>query len=140
MELLRKVFAKIVITHTIAAELSMSVPEWIQITEPGNSLIQKVLELELDSGEASAFALYFDFKNAIIAIDDLKARKIALRLHIAFTGSFGIILAAKQSGIIVSVLPLIDKIKKTKFRFSEELIAELIKSAGEFIPKKTKKS
>ena len=131
IELLNKIFKKVIITKTISEEFIKPLPLWIEVLSPANFQFQKLLELEVDKGEASAFALYFEIENAILALDDLKARKIAARLQLNFTGSLGIIVIAKQMALISSVLPLIEKIRKTKFRFSEEVINEILNTVGE---------
>lgn len=51
--------------------------------------------MDLDSGEASAIALSLEIENSLLLIDDLKARKIANRLHLNYSGTFGLILRAK---------------------------------------------
>ena len=67
----------------------------------------------------------------ILLIDDLKGRKIAEKLNLKFSGTFGLILKAKQSGIIKSVRPILDKVRSTDFRFSEELFQTVIREAEE---------
>lgn len=73
------------------------------VKEPKDVHYQKILEIDLDKGEASAIALSLDFDDAIIIIDDLKARKIAEKLNLKYSGTFGLILKAKQAGIIKTV-------------------------------------
>ena len=72
-------------------------------------------------GEASAFALALEFENSTLIIDDLKGRKVAERLGLRYSGSFGLILKAKQIGVIESIRPILDKIKETDFRFNDQL-------------------
>ena len=87
--------------------------------------------MDLDKGEASAIALSLELDNSIMIIDDLKGRKIADKLNLKYSGTFGLILKAKQEGIILSVRPILDKIKKTNFRFSEKLFKTISEQAGE---------
>jgi predicted nucleic acid-binding protein len=44
---------------------------------------------------------------------------------------FGLLLRAKQEGIIDRVKPILDKAAATNFRFSQKLFDELIKLSGE---------
>jgi len=62
--------------------------------------------------------------NAIIIIDDLKGRKITHKLK--YSGTFGLILRAKQEGIVNNVKDILNKIRKTDFRFSENLFTTII--------------
>ena len=64
-------------------------------------------------------------------LDDLKARKLATQLLLKYTGLFGILLKAKQQGIITSVTDIFIKLKKENFRFSEKLEKEVLRLAGE---------
>ena len=87
--------------------------------------------MDLDPGEASAIALSLDVDNSILIIDDLKGRKIANKLNLKYSGTFGLILRATQEGIIKHVKPILDKIKNTNFRFSEKLFEFILEQAGE---------
>ena len=87
--------------------------------------------MDLDPGESSAIALCLDISDSIIIIDDLKGRKSADKLGLRYSGTFGLILKAKQEGVIESIKPVIAKINNTNFRFSEELIKFILEQAGE---------
>jgi predicted nucleic acid-binding protein len=89
------------------------------------------LEEELDAGEASAIALSYEIDDAILILDDFGARKVAAKLKISFTGTFGVMAKAKQNGIISSVKPLLHKVCQTNFRFSEDIFIQTLKEAGE---------
>ena len=106
-------------------------PDWIEIKDPYNKQYQQILELDLDEGEASAIALALELSNTIIIIDDLKGRKVASDLKLRYSGTFGLILRAKQEGIIDNVKDILNKIRKTNFRFSENLFNTIISEAGE---------
>jgi predicted nucleic acid-binding protein len=131
LELLQKVFDEVFTTVEIANEFGLPLPVWINIQSVKDQYQQKKLEREVDRGEASALALSFEIKNAIVILDDQKARKLAEKLKINYTGTLGLILRAKLEGIIPSVKELLEKIKNTNFRFSEEILSEILKDAGE---------
>lgn len=111
-------------------EYDQKLPDWIEIKDPYNKQYQQILELDLDEGEASAIALALELSNTIIIIDDLKRRKVAGDLKLRYSGTFGLILRAKQEGIIDNVKDLLNKIRKTNFRFSENLFNTIISEAG----------
>lgn len=50
LEILNKVYGKIVITPEIAEEYGVEVPEWINIEQVKEGLKLKLLNLELDKG------------------------------------------------------------------------------------------
>ena len=131
LNLLNKISDKIYITSTIQKEYGKDLPSWIKVKEPHDNHYQKILEMDLDKGEASAIALSLEMDNSIVIIDDLKGRNVAERLNLRYSGTFGLILKAKQLGIIQSVKPILAKIKETNFRFSEKLFELILEQAGE---------
>lgn len=131
LELLRKMFAKVITTQTVADEFGMPLPEWITVQNPQDKTNQFILEASLDKGEASAIALGMEQEDCLLIIDELKGRKLAKRLGLNFTGTLGVIAEAKLSGHIPSVLPLIRKIRQTDFRLTEPLEKLILKRVGE---------
>jgi len=133
LDLLRLLGKTVLITSVIREEIGQELPKWISVVDPDNNKYQKILEMDLDRGEASAIALSLNMDNSILIIDDLKGRKVAEALGLRFSGTFGLILHAKRKGIIDSVKPLIQKIKSTNFRFNESLINWILKESDEFL-------
>jgi predicted nucleic acid-binding protein len=130
-DLLNKVYGNIVTTVEIATEFNETLPEWIEIKSVTDKSLQKLLELQLDKGESSAIALALELPDSKIIIDDYKARKIAELMNINFTGTIGVIIKAKQMGIIPLIKPLLEKIKNTDFRLSREIEINALKEANE---------
>lgn len=131
LDLLRKFSDRIIITSIIKKELGIALPDWIEIIDPKDIHYQKILEMDLDKGEASAISLMLEIDNSVLLIDDLKGRKIAERLNLRFSGTFGLLLKSKEIGLIKSIKPLIEKVRSTNFRFSEKLLSEVLKQANE---------
>jgi predicted nucleic acid-binding protein len=75
--------------------------------------------LDIDAGEASAITLAMESERSLLILDDNKGRKTAERLNLQYTGTLGIILKAKNTGIITSIKPIVMKIQQTNFRFSQ---------------------
>ncbi len=131
IELLNKVYGKIITTPEIAEEFGESLPDWILITPVKDKKYQEFLETQIDWGKASALALAKETDNALLLLDDLKARKLASKLKLKCTGSLGVISKAKQLGIIGQVKPLIDKILLTDFRIADNIVFEILKINNE---------
>jgi len=127
--LLRSLFSKIVTTTTIATEFGSPLPEWIEVRMPKNISFQN--SLDIDAGEASAITLALESENCLLILDDNKGRKTAERLNLQFTGTLGIILKAKNVGLITSVKPIFQKIQQTNFRFSQKVLDEIYRLANE---------
>jgi predicted nucleic acid-binding protein len=131
LDLLHKVYGTITTTTTIAQEFGDKLPDWIQVTTVKDHFKKTLLELQIDRGESSAIALALETPESTIILDDQKARKIAKLLGLTFTGTIGVIVKAKLNGAIPSIKPILESIKQTDFRISEELEAQALKSAGE---------
>ncbi|MFO7445869.1 MAG: DUF3368 domain-containing protein [Ignavibacteriaceae bacterium] len=112
-------------------EYGQQLPGWIQIKEPVNKTYQSIINLVLDKGEASAIALAVELENPLLILDDLKARSFAKNLNLFFTGTLGIIINAKKSGIIDNVKDVLSLIEQTDFRLSKELKETILSLADE---------
>jgi predicted nucleic acid-binding protein len=131
LDILQKLFQTVTTTEDIAAEFRKELPSWVKIKTVPNKEYQRMLLLEVDNGEASAIALSIDAGDALLIIDDNKARKLAAKLNLAFTGTLGVILKAKQSGVIPVLKPIIEKIQATNFRFSDQNYRQILHLANE---------
>lgn len=109
----------------------MPLPSWIEIKIPSDKKYQSIIEASVDKGEASAIALAVEFDDCLLIIDDLKGRKFANQLGLIITGTFGVIVDAKLAGIIPSVKPIIEKIKRTNFRISDKIETIILAKAKE---------
>jgi len=131
LELLHDVYGQILTTTEVAKEYGESLPDWIEITDPKDKLHIQILQLQLDAGEASAIALALEIPNSTIIVDDDKARKVANKLGLDFTGTLGVIIKAKVIGKIKSIKPYLSDLKSAGFRLTEELEGEALKAARE---------
>jgi len=87
LNLLDKLGRKVLITPAIQKEFGNKLPSWIEIKEPKDNHYQQILEMDLDEGEASAIALSLETDNSIVIIDDLKGRKLAVKLNLRYSGT-----------------------------------------------------
>ena len=84
----------------------------------------------MDPGESEAITLAYE-KRLRLIVDDRKAREAAQRLGIPVTGTVGLILKAKQAGVIPCILPLLNALDHNQFRLSQAIRAEALRLAGE---------
>lgn len=131
LELLRTLYKTVTITEEIVEEYGENLPDWIRVQQVKDHYSQQLLEMHIGKGEASAIALALESDDPVLILDDWKARKVAERLGIRVTGTLGVIIKAKKSGIIPSIKPSLKKIRETDFRISEELEKAVLKEAGE---------
>jgi predicted nucleic acid-binding protein len=131
LDLLNKLYGTVYTTEEVVNEFGKQLPHWFNVVSAVDKNYQQILEMQVDKGEASAIALALEMKDVTIILDDLKARKVAEFLGIDFTGTLGVIVKAKLKGHIKSVKPIIEKIKNTNFRLSEELEKSILTAAKE---------
>jgi predicted nucleic acid-binding protein len=131
LNILKHVYGELITTPEIAKEFGEKLPDWITVQSVTDEKYQRFLETQVDRGEASAIALASEFKDVTLLLDDLKARKLAVKLKLKTTGALGIIHKAKQMSIIPKVKPLIDKLLLTNFRISNNIIDEILKLNNE---------
>ena len=131
LSLLEQVYGELITTPEIAEEFGEKLPEWVKIQPVSDTKYQKFLETQVDYGEASAIALAAEFDDVTLLLDDLKARKLATKLHFKVTGALGVIHKAKQMSIISNVKPLINKLLTTDFRIADNIIEEILKLNNE---------
>ena len=130
-DLLHKVYGQIATTLEIATEFGETLPEWVEILTVVDKSKQLLLEMQIDKGESSAIALAIETPNSTVIIDDYKARKIAEKLGLTYTGTIGVIIKAKLLGIIPSIKPILNRIKQTDFRLSADIELQALKEAKE---------
>lgn len=131
LELLYNLYGKIYTTIDIAIEFGETLPDWIEIVTVANKQSQKILELQIDRGESSAIALALENSKSIVILDDIKARSVAKKLGVLYTGTVGVIIKSKLNGNIDSIKPILEKIKNTNFRLSLEIEKQALIEANE---------
>jgi predicted nucleic acid-binding protein len=131
LTLLSKVFGQVVTTIEVSEEFGEPLPDWVEIKASSDKYRKQILEMQVDKGEASAIALALEIDGCTLIVDDYKARKIAVSLGIEITGTLGVIIKAKLNGTIPSIKPYLEKIKRTDFRMSEELLLQALRESGE---------
>lgn len=73
-----------------------------------NRTLVEALSNELDIGEAEAIALAVEVQAEQILMDERRGRLVATRLNLRPTGILGILVEAKNRGLVAKVKPLLD--------------------------------
>jgi predicted nucleic acid-binding protein len=129
--LLQKVFGEVTITPLIAEEFQMPLPSWITVHENRGTVPSVFQGIEIDPGEASAISLALELGDAVLIVDDLKARHVAKLLSIEFMGTLGVAVEAKRLGILPSIRPIIQRLRSVGLWFSEGVEARALAQANE---------
>jgi len=143
LDLLRQLYAKIVIPTTVYDEIihvgntdasARVVPtlSWIKTQPATNQELVNRLKAELDPGEAEAIALAIELNADRLLMDERLGRAAAMQLGLQVTGVLGILIAAKQNNLIYEVKPLLDAlIEQVGFWIDARLYAEVLQAVGE---------
>jgi predicted nucleic acid-binding protein len=131
LDLLQKAFGEIITTKEVLQEFGEDLPNWVLVKSATDKYRQRILETQVDRGDASTIALALEFSKSMLILDDYKARKVAENLCLEITGTIGVIIIAKKRGIINSIKPYLEKIRATNFRISEEIERQAFKEAEE---------
>jgi len=86
---------------------------------------------DIHRGEAEVIALAGTLGDPLLVIDDLAARRHAGLLNLKCTGTLGVLLKAKQAGLIDSVSPHVVRLEERGFRLSPATRQDFISLAGE---------
>jgi predicted nucleic acid-binding protein len=86
----------------------------------------------LGDGEASILRAAANLGgDALVLLDDEAARREAVRLGIAVTGTLGILAVARRRSLVPAVRPYLARLAEHGFYFSQDLARELLRSVGE---------
>lgn len=104
-----------------------------------NGKIQKVndtdavkdLNIFIDSGEAEVIQLASELDAPLVIIDEKRGRNIAKLKGLTVIGTVGLLLKAKERGLIEKILPLVEEMKSKNIHLSKELIEKIKELSGE---------
>lgn len=140
IELLQQLFKKVVIPGEVYNELNripghtifLAEQEWIQILSPADNLAVEKLLIYLDKGEAQSIVLAAELQADLLLIDERKGRQIAEEMGLKIMGLIGILIKAKNIGLINFVRPLLDElIASAGFRIKEDFYNQIITLVNE---------
>lgn len=89
------------------------------------------LSFIMDYGESESVVLYRESKADFLLIDDKKARKIAENLRINCIGTLGLLIHAKNKGLIKELKPIFEEFLKNKRYYSIELLNTILTNNDE---------
>ena len=142
LDLLRKVFSKIFIPEEVFHEVvekgadkpgakDIKNSDWIEIISVKDRTQVNLLMISLDKGEAEVLVLAKELLADLIMIDEEKARKSAVIAGYNVMGLLGLFILSKSLGLVPQIKPLIEELRKKRFRIGDRLVSEALKRAGE---------
>ena len=104
--------------------------EWVMVQSPvGQSALPLISDL--GAGESEVLMLALETPGATVILDDMLARRVAESLNLHLTGTLGLLLDAKQAGLISQVRPLLDQLQALRFRLSPDTYQAVLKLSDE---------
>jgi len=142
LDLLRKVFSRISIPEEVFHEVvkkgadkpgaqDIKNADWIEIIPVKDRTLVDLMMISLDKGEAEVLALTKELLADLIMIDEEKARKSAVIAGYNVMGLLGLFILAKNLGLVPRIRPLIEELRRKRFRISDRLVSEALKKAAE---------
>jgi predicted nucleic acid-binding protein len=108
----------------------LNVLPWVIIRSP---ISKKAVPLvaNLGPGEVEALMPALEEPESVVVLDDALARRVAGTLGLRFTGTLGLLLDAKNAGLISAVAPFLDQLQDLRFRLSPLTRAAVLHAAKE---------
>ena len=141
LDLLRQLYHRIAIPDAVYRELTadggiypgavIESLDWIEVVIVENRSLVIALQAELDEGEAEAIALAQSKSSDLVLMDEHLGRAIAVRFGLRVVGILGVLVEAKNRGLVEEVKPLIDALMMVGFRIGRDLYARVLQAAGE---------
>lgn len=130
LDILPQVFDIVFAPPAVAKEVRTSL-DWLRVQAVVNPSVVIALRTQMDEGEAEAISLALEVENALLILDDKKARRVAQQIGMKVIGTVGMLLRAKRQGVIVEIKPLLQKLTAVDFRISQGIIQEALRLSGE---------
>ena len=142
LDILKSLFTEIVIPQAVYSEtVAAGFPNsativngikagWLKV-KPLEEMPESIF-LELDAGEREAIALALSEQTTRVVLDERRARKVAQELKLNVIGTLGILILAKQNGIIPLVKPLLDAMMtEAQYWVNESLYHHVLQAVSE---------
>jgi hypothetical protein len=141
LHLLHRVAATVMAPPAVVAELDVGakrgvpVPHvqslpWIQVRAPLQHELSP-LASRLGPGEIEVISLAREIGGAVALLDDRLARRVAQAVRVPVSGTLGVLLNAKEAGLIKMVGPYLSNLDKLGFRVAPSTRQAVLEMAGE---------
>jgi len=143
IELLPRIFAKIIVPQIVFEETQFypdlaDARAILASRQAGVFMVDSTLtglagippDEDLDAGEAAAISIAAS-RGFGILIDDMHGRTVATTLNLSVIGTVGVLIMARQRGMIPLVTPLLEDLVASGYRLSTELVRSALRQVGE---------
>jgi uncharacterized protein len=142
LDILRNLFNTLLIPPAVYAEVAIAGAgrigaaeiqdeAWIQrraLAQPERS---QTFTTRVDQGEAEAIALALELEHEVILLDDGSGRRLAREQGLRPIGCAGILVLAREQGLIHELVPLLDDLRAAGLYLSDGAYQVVRRQAGE---------
>lgn len=140
LDILRYLYKEIIIPKAVFDEIEkgkdkphyvdLSELDWIKIL-PIENRLSLLYFLDLDLGEAEVIVLATEIRADLVIIDETLGRRFTKHANLRITGTLGVLVKAKQMGIVKEISPLIEAMQGQGIWISEKLKASILAITNE---------
>jgi len=142
LNLLKEAFSEVYIPEAVYREVvkqgrgrpgaaEVEKASWLLRRSVKDTAAVDLLAAELDQGEAETLILGKEVEVDWLILDEEKARSYAASAGMQIIGVVGLLLLAKEMGLISAIKPLLEELKAKKFYVSDAIASWALKKAGE---------
>jgi hypothetical protein len=143
LDLLRELYGKLLIPEAVWQEVvvggagqpgadEVKGAVWIERRTTKNKPLVQALLQELDTGEAEAIALALEVGADWLLMDEHLGRETARHLKLRCIGLVGVLIAAKNKGLVPAIKPCLDALRDLAgFHMKDVLYTRVLKDAEE---------
>ena len=111
--------------------LSVQKADWLTKKTAKNTAIIDRLAQRLGRGESETIALAKELPGSIVVLDDALARRMAQREGCKVIGTLGLLIHAKNRGLLSSIKPILQDLQDAGFYLDQTLIGLVLRKTGE---------
>jgi len=137
LDVLKGLYGSVTIPEAVRKEVTVRNPkslvgyDWIHVQPITNETAKQAFTSALHDGEVEVMLLAKEIGADLVILDDGLARKHAKYLGLTITGTIGVLLRAKQDGIIKELRPYLKDMIQYGFYISDNVCREVLRLAGE---------
>lgn len=142
LDILKQLYGKVYVPYGVYEEICvegssrvgsdiLKNTDFLIIEKIKNEDARKFFQTSLHKGEVEVMILGNEIKVDLCIIDDLLARKYAKYLGFNITGTLGILIKAKEKGIIQDVKSLADELIRNNIYIDDKLYRKVMELAHE---------
>jgi uncharacterized protein len=134
LDLLGRLHARVLIPPAVAQEVEPTIrglPGWILVQPLALPRQPLTVSSSIGPGEQEVISLGLELRADWLILDEQPARRLAVSLGLKVIGTIGILLAAKEQGLLTEIRPELDRLLSVRFFMDQELYDRAISEAGE---------